>query len=586
MNTMQSLSVDWRHIIRWGLLAGVITVFIAAIGMLESFDEREVVDGVFSLGELMLYAPTMLSAYYLADEARKRMPLAGVPGVGLAVGLLAGLPILLLIYISQQTNVRSIFVNITPTLIAFLTQGQENLTTGALMQWGYLTLAGLVAASMLLIPGKIRRSLLTAGFVLLLMGVMSELVALILQQLMDRERISQFFNRQVMLESTALGIFVLALVLALFWNFYGGRVRAQVKALPSSQQRGLEYSGYTGLLIFLLALPWVVGSSLSLTLTNVGLYILMGLGLNIAVGLAGLLDLGYVTNFAVGAYIMGVLTSTGPLGVESKTGVEFVNFWLVIPISILCAMMTGFLLAVPVLRMRGDYLAITTLGFGEIIGKLALSDWLKPIIGGAQGVLAIPSPQLFGITIKDPEDFYYLLLAACAVTVFVSIRLNNSRIGRQWMAVREDEDVAAAMGIDTARSKLLAFTLSAATGGLAGSIFAANVGTVFPNSFTVLISIQALSLIIIGGMGSIPGIVLGALVLIGLPDLLREFDEYRNLFYGALLIFMMLKRPEGLWPSKVRQREIQEREPENRERVDATREDKPSEVVIDTSATI
>src|SRR5690606_15721649 len=213
------------------------------------------------------------------------------------------------------------------------------------------------------------------------------------------------------------------------------------------------------------------------------------------------------------------LTSTGNLGI----GGGFFNFWLVLPIALLAAMFAGFIFAVPVLKMRGDYLAIATLGFGEIIGKLALSDWLKPVIGGAQGVLAVPKPEFFGFTFQNPEEIYYIVLAGCALTLFVSIRLNNSRTGRQWMAIREDEDVAAAMGINTARAKLLAFTLSAATGGLAGGIFASKLGTIFPNSFSLLVSINVLSLIIIGGMGSVPGIVIGAFVLIGLPELLREF---------------------------------------------------------------
>ncbi|MEO1287525.1 MAG: branched-chain amino acid ABC transporter permease [Chloroflexota bacterium] len=195
-------------------------------------------------------------------------------------------------------------------------------------------------------------------------------------------------------------------------------------------------------------------------------------------------------------------------------------------------------------------------GFGEIIGKLALSDWLAPIIGGAQGVLRIPKPVFFGIELTNPEQLYYIVLAACVITLFVSVRLNNSRTGRQWMAIREDEDVAAAMGINVAQAKLLAFTLSAATGGVAGAIFAAKVGTVFPNSFTVFISINVLSLIIVGGMGSNPGILLGAIALVGMPELLREFTEYRWLIYGALLIFMMVNRPEGLWPSQVRRREL------------------------------
>jgi len=278
----------------------------------------------------------------------------------------------------------------------------------------------------------------------------------------------------------------------------------------------------------------------------------MGLGLNIAVGLAGLLDLGYVTNFAIGAYIMAVMTSGGPLGI----GPDWLNFWMVLPICVIASMFTGFFFALPVLRMRGDYLAIATLGFGEIIRLLALSDWLKPYIGGGQGIPLVPKANFFAWEINSPERMYYLILAFCFLTLFVMLRLNNSRVGRQWMAIREDEDAASAMGIDTTITKVIAFTISAATGGLTGAIFAMKVTAIFPNSFDLLKSVNTLSLIIIGGLGSIPGIVVGAAALIGLPELLREFNEFRLLIYGALLIIMMLTRPEGLWPSSARRREL------------------------------
>ncbi|MEM8862206.1 MAG: branched-chain amino acid ABC transporter permease, partial [Chloroflexota bacterium] len=177
-------------------------------------------------------------------------------------------------------------------------------------------------------------------------------------------------------------------------------------------------------------------------------------------------------------------------------------------------------------------------------------------IGGAQGILFIPKPVFFGIELSNPEQLYYVGLAACLFMLYVTTRLFNSRTGRQWGAIREDEDVAAAMGIDTTRTKVIAFTLSAAAGGLAGALFATKVGTVFPNSFTVIVSINVLSLIIVGGMGSIPGIIVGAAALVGLPEILREFAEFRFLIYGALLVTMMLTRPEGLWPSEARKREL------------------------------
>jgi branched-chain amino acid transport system permease protein len=181
---------------------------------------------------------------------------------------------------------------------------------------------------------------------------------------------------------------------------------------------------------------------------------------------------------------------------------------------------------------------------------------LKPYIGGAQGVLQIAKPEIFGFTMVQPQHFYYLILAGVGLAILVSSRLRDARLGRQWMAMREDEDVAEAMGIHLVSTKLLAFGIGAGFSGLAGAIFAARLSSIFPHSFNLLISINVLSLIIVGGIGSLPGVVVGALVLVGLPELLREFAEYRLLMYGALLIAMMVTRPEGLWPSPITQREM------------------------------
>jgi branched-chain amino acid transport system permease protein len=231
-----------------------------------------------------------------------------------------------------------------------------------------------------------------------------------------------------------------------------------------------------------------------------------------------------------------------------------------LPVSIAAAATAGILLGVPVLRMRGDYLAIVTLGFGEIIRVLVASDLLKSIIGGAQGIIKIGTPAIFGLDLfqglRAQQHYYYLILAGVVLAIFISSRLRDARLGRQWMALREDEDVAEAMGINLVKTKLLAFSFGAAFGGLAGGIFAARLNSIFPNSFALLISINVLCLIIVGGIGSIPGVILGALVLVGLPELLTEFNEYRLLIYGAVLVATMLLRPEGLWPSPIRKREL------------------------------
>jgi ABC-type branched-subunit amino acid transport system permease subunit len=325
---------------------------------------------------------------------------------------------------------------------------------------------------------------------------------------------------------------------------------------PSLQavQKAKRFSSvYLGI-AFLLFLPAILGVFPSEVMVNVGLFVLMGFGLNIVVGFAGLLDLGYVAFFAVGAYTTAVLTSPA-----SSLGAGL-SFWAALPFVVAITALSGLLVGAPVLRMRGDYLAIVTLGFGEIARFLALSDWLRPWLGGALGILDIPKPSLGGLELVGPQKLYYLVLMGSLVALFVSWRLGDSRVGRAWIAMREDEQVANAMGINTVYYKLLAFAIGAMIASLSGAVFATKLGTIFPHSFDVLVSITALSLLIMGGIGSLPGVVVGALALVGLPELLREFTEFRLLLYGGLLIVMMLVRPEGLVPSVRRARELHETE--------------------------
>ena len=212
----------------------------------------------------------------------------------------------------------------------------------------------------------------------------------------------------------------------------------------------------------------------------------------------------------------------------------------------------------PILSIRGDYLAIATLGFGEIIRLLAGSDVLKPVLGGPRGIVNIPKPIDVPPTsfLSGPGQIYYIALVFAAIIAFVAWRLRSGRIGRAWIAIREDEDVAEAVGINLIQTKLLAYILGAAFAGLGGAIFASLVGSVFPSSMRLDVSINVAAIVIVGGMGSIPGVALGALFLIGIPELFREFSEYRYLFYGFALIGMMLFRPEGIWPSGIARREL------------------------------
>jgi branched-chain amino acid transport system permease protein len=260
-----------------------------------------------------------------------------------------------------------------------------------------------------------------------------------------------------------------------------------------------------------------------------------------------------VAFFAIGAYTVAVLTSP-------ETGFLNLTFWEALPFAIVMGVVSGILLGIPVLKMRGDYLAIATLGFGEIIRILVLSDFLRPWLGGAQGIAKIPRPSIGSIELATPQQIYYLILAGCLLGGFISWRLRDSRLGRAWMAVREDEDVAQAMGINLVAAKLLAFATGAGFSALSGAIFASKLGSVYPHSFSVMISINILCLIIVGGMGSIPGVIVGAIALVGLPELLREFSEYRLLVYGAALVAMMILRPEGLWPEAKRRQELHREE--------------------------
>jgi branched-chain amino acid transport system permease protein len=288
--------------------------------------------------------------------------------------------------------------------------------------------------------------------------------------------------------------------------------------------------------------------------------VLLGIGLNIVVGYAGMLDLGYVAFYAIGAYSVGILTSPA-----SPLFAPTLSFWVALPIVLVITTIGGVIIGAPVLRLRGDYLAIVTLGFGEIIRLIVQSDWASPMLGGAQGLLRVPAPSVFGTELRDPQSIYYLILACVLLVAFVAYRVKNSRVGRAWNALREDEQVAESMGISIIKTKLLAFALGAALASFGGMIFAVKIGSLFPSTFTLIVSINVLAIIVLGGMGSIPGVVVGAFVLVGIPEVLREFGEYRLLFYGLILMVIMITKPEGVLPDVRRRRELHEAEDEEKQ---------------------
>jgi branched-chain amino acid transport system permease protein len=351
------------------------------------------------------------------------------------------------------------------------------------------------------------------------------------------------------------------------------------------RDRRVAWLGLLVLALALLVLPFVVEAGMGRTWVRILdfalLYVMLALGLNIVVGYAGLLDLGYVAFYAVGAYFYAILASP-QLGIH-------LPWWSLLPMGAGIACVFGVLLGAPTLRLRGDYLAIVTLGFGEII-RIFLNNLNAPVnlTNGPQGINMIDPVTLAGHSLTRPvavlglqipgaHAHYYLFLVMTLLVVFVAYRLQDSRIGRAWAALREDEVAAEATGIHTRNVKLLAFAMGATFGGLGGGLFAAFQGFVSPESFTLMESIMILCMVVLGGMGHIPGVILGALLLSVLPELLRYIgplqqeligrvavdpSDLRMLLFGMALVLVMIFRPQGLWPSKVRARELRTDNPD------------------------
>ena len=350
---------------------------------------------------------------------------------------------------------------------------------------------------------------------------------------------------------------------------------AALKAHPAAKWVGMLLIG-AALLLLPFAVGHVGGPAWVRVLDFALLYVMLALGLNIVVGFAGLLDLGYIAFYAVGAYTYALLASP-------HFGIHL-PLWALLPIAAGVAAIFGVLLGMPVLRLRGDYLAIVTLGFGEII-RIFLNNLNAPIniTNGPQGISRIDplavgdftltkSHTLFGITFSGVHWHYYFFLLLALLIIFICMRLEDSRIGRAWVAIREDEVAAKAMGINTRNIKLLAFAMGATFGGVAGGLFAGFQAFVSPESFILLESIVVLCAVVLGGMGNIPGVIIGALILATLPEFLRytimpaqqalfgqqivDPEVLRTMLFGLALVLVMLFRPAGLWPSQVRKREL------------------------------
>jgi branched-chain amino acid transport system permease protein len=520
-----------------GLSFGAGAVHLAAVGVLLAMHQRWIIVDALTLGQAAL----LLLAGGAGAMAQRQV-------FGAVAGAITAVPLAALLAVMSLVPLNSVFIALSHDLLDMLTLGLGP-AAGVAILIGGGAIAGLGGALLRNSSPLVRRAVFPGTISVAVAGVFQELIQLMLQQY--EGPVGDFrdfvYTWEGLSLQGAITIFVLA---ALFSEVLGfvWRMRAERNVGGDHRRERMIRAGIA--LAILIVLPAVAGSYVGQVLMLVGLYILMGMGLNLEVGLAGLLDLGFVAFFAVGAYSTALLTA------GSAHALADLPFWMAMPISVLLAVVVGVLFGLPVLGVRGDYLAVATMGLGEIVRVIVQSDFAAPLLGGAQGILEIPKPRIGNFVLGSPVSLFYLTLVASAVAAFVAWRLENSRLGRAWEALRDDEDVAQALGINLIRAKLLAYGLGAAFAGLAGSIFATMLTSVYPSSFQLLISINVLALIIVGGMGSLPGVVLGSIVLIGLPELLREFGEYRYLFYGAVLIVMMRLRPEGLWPSDVRQREL------------------------------
>ena len=555
------------HMVIAGVSFGATALFAALVGILNLFHERWIVvwqaagatnPTGLTLGQTLLLVFSMWAGVQVLRKTGERgLGIACLQGAG--AGLVAGAVLCVLPIVMSLVKLRFMFISLTPQLYEMLTSG-AGLGGGVAILLAVGAIAGGFGALLHWISPRARRPIIHALVWMASIGVFQELIQLIAQQeVLDPIR-EWFFTWDGLRPQGALTIGLVTAAAVLAWDASRARLASSFGALPQGRQRVLHGSGI-GLLLFivLILFPLVSGNFIGQVLLFIGLFILMGMGLNLEIGLAGLLDLGFVAFYAVGAYTCALLTADSPyaLGVRIEWFPMF-NWWLAMAMAVVMAVFVGVLFGVPVLRIRGDYLAVATLGLGEIVRVLVLSDFAAPVLAGAQGILNIPPPYLFtGAAVDDPIELYYIALGAAAVAAYFAYRLENSRLGRAWTAIRDDEDVAQALGINLVNVKLLAYGLGAAFAGLAGAIFATMLTSIYPHSFQLIISVNVLALIIVGGMGSLPGVVVGALALIGLPELLREFGEYRFFFYGVAIIAVMRLRPAGLWPSAARRREMQ-----------------------------
>jgi branched-chain amino acid transport system permease protein len=568
-----AFDLDWRRVFNTGGLLALGLCFISLAGMPIGLNGRKLIEPVLSLGYLSLLWLPLVIGWTVGNETVLEGMTAAKRGArdivaGAAVGLIGGAGLALLILLVNNFDLRDPLVNWSPQLLEVLEfdAGDKVGRTGFGIGLWLIATTSLTAfgASLHLMPKNIRKAVIAAIVTVVSFAVFETFVVDVVDFLDDLLYAKR--GGLKVLAALALGVIAFAASLA----GAGRQISAYKQAYQANTGPSKRNQTTTLILVsvaLLIIIPMITGKITQELFANIGIFLLLALGLNIVVGLAGILDLGYVAFFAVGGYTTAVLTSPNR-GDSWPDWFPLMPWWGALPITIVVAGLVGLFIGAPVIRMRGDYLAIVTLGFGEIIRILFLSDWLGGYFNGAQGITNVPPADFGFMEVKgtDPRAVFYLVLVFAAISIYVSWRLERSRLGRAWMAIREDESVAEAMGINTVNMKLMAFVVGAILASFSGAIFAAKVGSIFPTSFLILVSIIILVVVIVGGMGNIMGVIVGAVVLIGVlggpkqPGLLAELGQYKLLIYGALLIWMMLQRPEGLVPNARRSRELHQDE--------------------------
>ena len=545
--------IPWGAVIRTGLIGAAVAVYACLVGIVPVFHERPMVQGIISLGQTFMVL-ILFGTGYLAARGKT----AGTPAIlaGAVAGLVAGLGVTLLVVVGEFVNLRAVFNPASQEMYDVVTF--ELGLAGAWVPAAVGALLGGIAGGLALLPVTVLRSLTFGVVAVILFGLFANLLRTPMLGTPLSGLARFLFAADGLTIAGAAIVFVLTVAISRVPDMRPARQEAGVEVLEEPSEQVITPSRVIGIplligaLILVVLLPHLLGPFVAQVIALVAIYILMAFGLNITLGLAGLLDLGFVAFFAVGGYTVGLMTSTAEYGLLDW------SWWAAVPFAVLLAALFGGFLGLPILGIRGDYLAIATLGFGEIVRILAGSDLLKDVLGGPRGIIQIAEPFDVPPThlLAGPNQIYYVALVLAALVAFIAYRLRGSRLGRAWIAIREDEDVAEALGINLINTKLLAYMLGAAFAGLGGAVFAGLVGSIFPSSIDLFVSINVAAIIIIGGMGSIPGVIVGAIFLIGIPELFREFSDYRFLFYGIALIAMMRFRPEGLIPSQVVAREL------------------------------